>query len=463
MTMSADTPFAAFRSRAQLLLSAALPDHITRLTWDRDQIAHHQRSALRAMLTAAIEGSAFHARRLRGLQPDSVELADLASLPPMTKTELMEHFDEVVTDPRMTRARCERVIETTRAEPQVLDEEAVVLTSGGSSGERGVFLWDAFSVATFAASVMRPAVARLAAAGVGPTRERPIEIAMVAAGSAIHATRLACYVMEGSPVRFIAVPVTQPLEDVVAQLNALQPRLLYGYPSVLACLAREQVAGRLGIAPIAVTTTSETLRPDQREAIRDAFEVPIGNTFGSSEGLVGVGAPDDEGIVFADDCCIIELVDDDDRPVPTGTPSSSVLVTNLYNRVQPLIRYRLDDRFVQLENAPSDGHLRASVEGRTADVLRFDGVEVHPLAITTLLARTPAIADYQVRQTLGGVAIEAMCGDGEIDRLAVERDVCARLKELGLPEPEVVLTVVDRLDRNPNTGKRATFVPLTRV
>src|SRR5262249_54470129 len=149
-----------------------------------------------------------------------------------------------------------------------------------------------------------------------------------------------------------------------------QPAALYGYPSMLARLAAEQRAGRLHIAPATVTATSETLRVDLRRSIRDAFGVPIVNTYGSSEGLTGSSPPDDVAVTFADDCCIVEPVDEHDRPVEAGEPSAAVLVTNLYNRVQPLIRYRIDDRFVRWPEAPDHGHLRAEVEGRASDVLR---------------------------------------------------------------------------------------------
>jgi phenylacetate-coenzyme A ligase PaaK-like adenylate-forming protein len=70
------------------------------------------------------------------------------------------------------------------------------------------------------------------------------------------------------------------------------------------------------------------------------------NAFGSTEGLVGVSAPDDEVLSFAEDGCIAELVDAEGRPVPLGTPSAKVLVTNLENPVQPLIRYEIGDSFV---------------------------------------------------------------------------------------------------------------------
>ena len=87
------------------------------------------------------------------------------------------------------------------------------------------------------------------------------------------------------------------------------------------------------------------------------------DSFGSSEGLVGNSLPDGDALVFAEDGCIVELVDDQDRPVAAGTPSDAVLITVLANRLQPLIRYRLSDSFV--EQPPVDGHgyLRARVRG----------------------------------------------------------------------------------------------------
>lgn len=62
---------------------------------------------------------------------------------------------------------------------------------------------------------------------------------------------------------------------------------------------------------------------------------------------------------------IVELVDERNEPVPPGTPSAKVLLTNLYNRAQPLSRYELTDRFVAQPPAPDHGHLRAAVEGRS--------------------------------------------------------------------------------------------------
>jgi phenylacetate-CoA ligase len=75
-------------------------------------------------------------------------------------------------------------------------------------------------------------------------------------------------------------------------------------------------------------------------------------------------------IPFATDTCIAELVDEDNRLVTDGTPSAKVLLTNLHNRTQPLIRYELTDRFIR-RPADGDPYLHATVEGRADEAFRY--------------------------------------------------------------------------------------------
>ena len=127
-----------------------------------------------------------------------------------------------------------------------------------------------------------------------------------------------------------------------------------GYPTKLAQLAREQLAGRLAIAPRSVTATSEQLSAEDRATITAAFGVPVINQFASTEGLVGHSEPGGSVLTFATDMCIVELVDAENRPVADGAASTRILVTNLYNLTQPLIRYELTDRFVRYPLAPRE-------------------------------------------------------------------------------------------------------------
>ena len=91
---------------------------IERLGWSAPQLEELQRTRLRALLARAIERSPFHAARLAGVEASRFELADLARLPVMTKVQLMENFDDVVTDRRLTRDLVDRHITVSAAGPR---------------------------------------------------------------------------------------------------------------------------------------------------------------------------------------------------------------------------------------------------------------------------------------------------------------------------------------------------------
>jgi phenylacetate-coenzyme A ligase PaaK-like adenylate-forming protein len=448
-----DSTFDVFRAGFQAALSACIGDHLGRLDWDRPRIEAMQRDRLRALLAIAIERSPFHARRLSGVDPDTFELDDLGRLPVMTKAEMMAAFDDVTTDRRLTRAAADAAIASTTTVPRPIDGELLVLASGGSSGSRGLFGFDVAAFAEYAASIMRPAMARSVAAGGPPGGP----LVIVAAASAIHATGAAPALLAGTPLAFEPVPVTRPLDEIVERLNELRPAALYGYPSMLVVLAGEQAAGRLHISPVSVTANSEVLHEAHRQAIRAAFGVPVVNSYGSSEGLVGSSAPDERAITFASDCCIAELVDADDAPVPPGTTSAGVLVTNLFNTVQPLIRYRLEDRLTRRPTAETE-HLHADVEGRAATIFEYGEVSIHPLVIATSLTRHSNVLDYQVRQTDRGVHVDVIT-TGAVDTAGLRAELVAALADAGCTDPSVEVRVVPALARDSHTGKLAQFVP----
>ena len=213
------------------------------------------------------------------------------------------------------------------------------------------------------------------------------------------------------------MPATDPLPVIVARLDELRPAMLFGYPTVLARIAQ---AG-LSFTPMAVTSVSETLTPELRAIIRDGLGAPIVDSYATTEGLTGTSGPDDDVIMLAEDSCIVEVLED------------RVLVTNLGNRVQPLIRYELNDRMTVVS---TDGLVRVRVEGRADPVLRYGDVGVHPIAIRSELVRTPAVLDYQVRQTAGGVDLEVLAPVG------VDAGICApasrgRWQRPGLRRPAV--------------------------
>jgi phenylacetate-CoA ligase len=447
----------ALHARVASSLTRHLGQHVPRLGWDASRLADFQRERLRVLLGHAAEHSPFHARRLRGFDTSRLELADLPALPTMTKDQMMAGFDEIVTDRRLTRRRVEQHLAASTAEPAPLLGRYVCLASGGSSGLRGVFVQTVEEYTDFVASVVRTGWASMMAVG----RPLPPEmvVGIVAAASPVHSSCFGAAVAVGPPVHLIAAPATLPLPEIVRRLNAAQPPALLGYSSKLAELAREQRAGRLRIAPRSVAANAEVLTARDRAAIADAFGVPVINQFVSTEGLVGQSEPGGPVLRFASDLCLAELVDADNQPVPDGTASSKVLVTNLHNLTQPLIRYELTDRFVRPPGSPHGGYLLASVEGRADEPFRYGRLEVHPHVLRSTLVAAAAVREYQVRQTERGVDVDCV-SDGAVAAGELAARLEQGLRRAGLAQAQVSVRMVDAISRDPLTGKARRFIPI---
>ena len=153
--------------------------------------------------------------------------------------------------------------------------------------------------------------------------------------------------------------------------------------------------------PRSVMAVGELLTDPDRALIEQGFATPVIDAFASTEGLVGHSQPGGSVLSFASDMCLAEPVDDDNQPAPPGEPSTKVLVTNLHNFTQPLVRYELTDGFTSQTSAPG-GWLRASVEGRADDAFHYASVAVHPHVIRSALVSQAAVREYQVRQTERG-------------------------------------------------------------
>ena len=454
--VKSDAEQEALRGRHVADFEAIFPEYLDRIEWAADRVANERRRALRALLTTAVARSPWHRERLAGIDPGGFSEADIASLPVMTKTDLLDNFDDVVTDPRLTRELCERHLEEAAGVGYLLGQYHVV-ASGGSSGQRGVFVygWDAWAIcwASMARFPQRDWASDPALAGVRRVA------AVVAASKATHVSAAFRRTFSTDRTPEHLIPVSQPLERIVDGLNRLQPTELIGYSSMLPHLAREAQAGRLRISPRRVMAISEPLLPEVRAAIRQAWDVPIGNRYGMSEGVFAGFCG--HGSHLPDDLCVFEPVGHDGGLVAPGVPSRRVYVTNLYNHALPLIRFEVTDEVTVLEEpCPCGSAFRriADPQGRLDDTFVYPGgVSVHPHVFRSCLGQHRQIVEYQVRQTERGADIRVVA-DAEIDTAVVGLRIAEALAAVGLDQPDVVLTRVATLDRQAS-GKLKRFVP----
>jgi phenylacetate-CoA ligase len=453
-------PRAAYeRMRAAHLaaVQAALEDHVTRLDWPRQQIECYQNHRLRALLGYARERSPFHAWRLRALDPSRVSVADLASLPMMTKQDAQEQWDAIITVPDLDRNRAERIL----VEQQWFSYTAgdfQIFSSGGSSGVRGVYVWD-WQFFVSAACLAWRMQAREECRGTRPAS--PARLAVLEAGVPPHASTPLFDVPTAPGMQTVVIAAGAPFDEVLAGVAAAQPTHLVGYPTVIGRLARAASAGDLRIHPVRVSTNSEPLLDEDRQAIRDAWDAPIHNLWGSTEiGVQAVGCARGEGLHVCEDEVILERVDDSGAPVGRDEPAARTLATGLANRTFPFIRYDLGDQVIPLAGTCECGSAFARVAdigGRRDDDFRYGATTVPAIAFRHVLGTDPRVSEYQVAQTATGADIVVV---GAPDAAALTRALIEALRRYGLSEPTIQLQVAASLQRHHASGKLRRFIPL---
>ena len=227
--------------------AARLQEEAARLTWPLERLHRLRDERLRTVLRAAKERSRWHARRLADVDPDMVTGDDLSMIPVMNKAEVMANWDDIVTDRRLTLEQAEAHLSRVASDgPSYLFHEYQVLTTGGSSGTRGVFVWDYEGLLMYALGRDRGTLWILQCDGRTVSRR-----AIVASSHATHATSVLARTFAGSPQlgSTRSFPVTLPLEQIVDGLNAFEPTDLMSYTSMLQRLGEEQRQGRLRISP----------------------------------------------------------------------------------------------------------------------------------------------------------------------------------------------------------------------
>lgn len=435
-----------------------------------EAVRSRQQERLAELVVFARTNSPYYRRLYHGL-PERIE--DVTALPVTNKRTLMAAFDEVVTDPEVTRAAVEEFV----ADPARIGErfagKYLVATTAGTTGTRGVFVLDDRYRA-----VASGLMARLSADWL-PAREVVRLVlrggrfaAVVATGGHFLAVATSTRELRERPRRrrrLRILPVHRPLPELVAELNAFDPLLFGAYASVLRLLASEQRAGRLRLRPVLVLSTAEGLPPEERIRLERAFAAPVREVYGCTESGYAASGCAQGWLHLIGDWVILEPVDAEHRPVPSGTVSHTVLLTNLANRVLPIIRYDVGDRVLVKPEPCACGNPAPAlhVQGRASDVLTFpaDGpgrVTVPPLALGTVVDRVPGVELFQVVQTgPTGLRVRlhpAAGADPEQVWTAVLSGITGLLGDLGLAHV-TVQRAAEAPQQGPG-GKYRTVVPL---
>ena len=347
-----------------------------------EEILAIQRSRLENLVRHAREHSAFYRDKFASVDDTSFELPDLGTT---DKAQIMENFDDVITVDDVRRQDVEEFFKDESNLGKHLHDKYAVSHTSGSQGQPLLIVQSKDNIELMFALQSSRGNVRLTAWDAIKHFVTPARLAAVILKPGFYPSASAfAYMPEGAQKYIELLRISATDEDKVERLAEFRPTHLTGYASLLHDLACEIEAGRLQLQPELkqVVNISERLMPQARKRYEKLFGAPILDDYAMGECLfLTNGCPTSGGMHVNADWAILEVVDEENQPMPDGENGAKVLLTNLANYVQPFIRYEIGD-IVTMAAEPCDCGSNLprikSVGGRDSDVFWIEMGEENP-------------------------------------------------------------------------------------
>ncbi len=412
-------------------------DALRRSQWlPREEILALQWERVRDMAAHAYAHTVFYRERFdaAGLRPEDIRSPeDLRRLPPLEKTDIAAGPEALLADDVPASRRHRR-------------------TTGGTTGVRILFQRDDACLGPKMAASFR----HEGWAGWEPGQ--PMALVWPARQDYVGYHTLRARLVNALVHRQVVLPGARleppALDAFLGRLTRERPVMIKGFPGPLDALARRALERGLRVpAPRGVITTGEPCLPGLRRRLEEAFSAPVFDNFSSREtGMIASQCEQGGGLHVNAESLYLEF-ERDGRPVAPGEPGE-ILVTDLWNRGMPFLRYRLGDLAVPSEASCPCGRglpLLDGVTGRVGDTLIAPGgaLVAQGSLVLYLVDNGPAVERLQVVQDEADhLTLRAVRGEASDDALRGHyRAVIADLFGLAM---RFDLEFTDRIDPEPS-------------
>jgi phenylacetate-CoA ligase len=455
---------------------------VERVNWPLERLEAERDKRLRALVSYAKAHSPWHAERLAHIDTDLLSASALDEVPVMSKSDLMDHWDDIVTDRRLTKrgAQTELARLSAGSDGMFWMNDFVLVETGGSTGDPTVVVWDvegwvemAAIVTRYGAWLQQSAASRTENQGP-PDRFHWVQ-ATVGSSHPTSMSRQLARFFERPEFENHEIPANSPIAEAAAALRQLNPSGLFGFASALIAVADEVKQGRLSLTPAMVGASSEPLTEQMRSFLLEQFGTEPSNTYAVTElgAMAARTAPGGSDLCLVEDAAVYEPVinrGDGTHESTMERVSDGLIVTNVLNRAMPLIRYHLPDRVLiedPVADAPWSGR-RITVVGPRPPALTYavpghDPVIVDPTPIQDAVSSHPLVLDYSLVQTAEGIEISVWLGSESPDLRELKERCRTQLAAAGLEQPAVEVVCVEDPGELPRTpaGKRRHLIPFS--
>lgn len=396
--------------------------------WPAERIAAFQLKRLRDLLQDVAANVPYYRDLFQqlGFDPASVQsTADLQHLPFLTKTTIRANTEALKHSHAQGLAR---------------------FNTGGSSGEPLIFYIGTKRVSHDVAAKWRA------------TRWWDVDIGdpeIVVWGSPIElGTQDRIKAVRDKLLRTQLLPAFEmseaKLDQFIATIRSVRPRMLFGYPSALTHIAKHATKRGVAMTDLGIKVafvTSERLYDEQRSTIAQTFGCKVANGYGGRDaGFIAHECPAGNMHLTADDI-VVEIVNQAGQVQPRGV-AGEIVVTHLSTNDFPFIRYRTGDIGVLGATPCPCGRglpLLQDIQGRSTDfVVAADGTVMHGLSLVYILRDLPGVRFFKVVQESRALTRVMLVTDELFASDSVPKIVSGFKQRLGA-DVQVVVDLVDNI------------------
>ena len=421
----------------------------------KEQIHRFQEKKLRKLLAYAYKYSAYYRNAFEsaGITEDRLRSVPLEKLPSLNKELLMEHYDEIVTDPNVKQSGLYDFGEGSADSAERYLGKYHVVHSSGSTGMPKYFVYDEQAWKQVVLGVIRGALWDLSFRSMLELFASRPRILYIAATDGRYGGAMAVHDgIQGVRAEQRFLDINTPLSKWMEVVREFKPNIVIGYPSAIKIFAELLETEKMCEKIDRIISCGEPLNHGMRQYFETIFHAPVLNYYGASESLaLGIEQNAEDGMILFDDMNIVEVI------------NGEMYITCLYNFVQPLIRYHISDKLVF--KSFERGFTRADVVlCRDEDVLWFEtenGREyLHPLSVEGFCI--DGLLDYQfIQDSSRSFEMIAELSDITLSE-EVKEKVTVKMKELlqknGLSDVTFTVRFSDQIRPDSNTGKKALII-----
>lgn len=419
------------------------------LNYDEEDIKELQKTKLRSLIKYVYQNSEFYKNlyRQNGIKYKDLDEIELKNLPRTNKSIIMDNFNQVVTGKNIFKKEIVNFIDGNQDPTSLFKDKFHVIHSSGTSGEIGYYLytdknWELLKAVGASRLFKNFALKKKNYAFIGAADGHYAGISFFLS----PVNRFEEYFYNN----FLVIDINYPLKKYIKKLNNLQPDVISGYPSAIEMLLDYQKKKKLNIQPDSIICGGEPLTRRAEEKIIKYWDKKPVNYYGTSESIMigsGVGR---EGLYIFDDLVILEFKED------------QTLLTNLYNHLQPLIRYELDDLILKTDKQNKKWPFTyvKNISGREEDMLWMKNEEnkkdfIHPIVFAEFYVK--GLKKFQIIKMDELSLIFKAIKETEVEKNILRKRIKRRFKEIlrkkKMNNLNIKIKFVDQLRNDPHTGK----------